>query len=100
MINTQIGVLFGHGSVVVGCNETKSGDWYVVIRPSTAKFNPGDTVKDEVNFDNEIMLVFPTEKQMLTVMAAFTNKSFEEVENKWIEKLAEKIKNLELTSNN
>lgn len=88
MINVQIGVLFGYGSTSVGCIKAKdSNDYYVVIRPTIKTFNVGDILSnDDVNYNNEFILVFPTEKQMLSVMAALTNKTFEEIKIKWIEK--------------
>lgn len=85
MISTSIICEFGNANLAVDCAQAKD-IYYVVIRNLK---NEGEKVGDiipkekELNCDNEIYLVFPNEFQMISVMAAFGNKTYEQVKEKW-----------------
>ena len=86
-------VQFGTGTVSVGCNKFKFKDgepeqWYIKIHEIKDLGKPkrvGEHLEDEdVNKSGSyIMLTFPTEKQMLIVMAAFGNKTYEAIKDNW-----------------
>lgn len=76
---------FGKGTLVVGA--AKNDDyWYICISEGKFAANIGEHVeKDHIKeTSNEIILTFTNENQMLKVMAAFTNKTFEAVLDKWM----------------
>lgn len=80
---------FGKGKISVGAfrHENDGELFYCLsIREIGEAKEVGSSLdKNEVEFvnANEIILSFPTENQMIAVLAAFTNKSFEVVDNKW-----------------
>jgi len=83
---------FGAGSVAVGCFKVDDPELYCVSIGELAKAAPIGSIvlKVDVVHNTEVVLSFPTEDQMIAVMAAFTNKSFEVVHNAWKAKQAEK----------
>lgn len=91
MISERIKIMaeFGKGTIVIGCNRIQANEasefWYVVIKASNKLLVPGEIVeKSDVDKNtNEIYLTFPSERQMINVMAAFSNKSVESVQEKW-----------------
>jgi hypothetical protein len=72
---------FGMGTVSVGCNKFKDLEqWFIKIREIKEVKRVGQLLTiDEVELNQEIILTFPTEKQMIVVMAAFTNKTYDDV---------------------
>lgn len=80
---------FGKGKVSVGGYKTdfEGEEYYCIsIREMEDTKEVGSSVdKNSVNYanGNEIILSFPTFNQVIAVLAAFTNKSFEVVENNW-----------------
>lgn len=88
----KIYVEFGAGSVAVGCFKVDDPELYCVSIRELAKAAPIGSIvlKVDVIHNTEVILSFSTENQMIAVMAAFTNKSFEVVHNKWKAAQAEK----------
>jgi hypothetical protein len=91
MIYENIRVLaeFGKGTVIIGCNRVQANEqsefWYVSIREANKQFVPGEKVEtsDILDHSSEIYLTFPSESQMLKVMAGLSNKTLEAVTEKW-----------------
>lgn len=88
---------FGKGTVIVACASYKVDEvdefWYISIKEANQRFDVGQKVeKSAIMLDtNEIYLTFPSRDQMLKVMAALTNKSFEVVLEKYEEAKAKKL---------
>jgi len=77
---------FGYGGLSVGGFKIPDPEmWCISIKEMKDKKEIGSSVdKDaEVVGSTQIILSFPTENQMIAVLAAFTNQSFEVVDNKW-----------------
>ena len=76
---------FGEGNICVGCNKVKSKDiYFVAIKELKETHQIAEPVNNEdVVYNQEIILTFPTQTQMLSVMAAFTNKTYEQMLEKW-----------------
>jgi len=94
VISTQVIIQFGTGTLNMGCAKCKGepDQWYIAIRP---KIGPPAVVGESIetkDFDDsqEIILTFPTEKQMLIVKGAFVNKSYEETKEAWDKAQADK----------
>lgn len=97
MISTQTIIQFGTGTLACGCKKIDGPpeQWVIVLRPklgAPAVVGSNIEVKD---FDDsqEIILTFPTEKQMLTVKGALVNRSYEETKEAWDKAQAEKAEN-------
>lgn len=79
---------FGKGKVSTGAYKVseEGEDFYCIsIKEMEEALEVGNDVPKDVSRpnQNEIILSFPTENQMIAVLAAFTNKSFEVIHNKW-----------------
>lgn len=74
---------FGSGTVSVGCNKLTGPpeQWYIKITETKKPVTIGQSLtEDDILHNQEIILTFPTKRQMIEVMAAFTDKLCEEVE--------------------
>lgn len=72
-------VQFGTGTVSVGCNKIEGPpeQWYIKIQETNKPKLVGEVLaKSDVLPDQEIVLTFPNERQMLEVMVAFTRKDY------------------------
>lgn len=84
MIGSTLIIQFGTGTISVGAGKLADDQWNVVIRETLKVHNIGEKlVTADINTQHEIVLTFPDEKQMLTVMAAFTNKAYDEIKTKY-----------------
>lgn len=91
-------VQFGTGTVSVGCNIIKGPieQWCITIheiKDLNKPFKVGEPLieNDIMREGQSIMLTFPTERQMLNVLAAIGNQTYEEVKSKFDKALAERL---------
>jgi hypothetical protein len=89
MINMSTYVLFGAGTIAVTCGQ-RNDQHYVIIRDNKIPAKIGDKLPTDMESDLEIYLLFPDEIQMLTVLAAFTKKTYDQTETMWKEEKAKK----------
>lgn len=82
----KIYAAFGEGSLVVGAFKiTEPEVWCITIKELKQSEPVGSVIaKDaEIIGQTEIVMSFLSERHMLSVLAAFTNKSYEEALDKW-----------------
>jgi hypothetical protein len=91
MISTKIAVEFGHATLGVGARQLDDGTFRVAIYENIKPAEVGETIANEDCLTGQIIsLIFPTELQMLNVMAAFVNRGYDEVKTRYDAAVAKK----------